>query len=73
MKKILFSIYSKQNYSVIMDKYTVNPCLVKVYRGIVVKDNNYKKYQDLSYEDLKRIIQKQPTGENYYKKLNKSY
>lgn len=73
MKKILFSIYSKQNYSVIMDKYTVNPCLVKVYRGIVVKDNNYKKYQDLSYEDLKRIIQKQPSSENYYKQLNKSY
>lgn len=56
-----------------MDKYTVNPCLVKVYRGIVVKDNNYKKYQDLSYEDLKRIIQKQPSSENYYKQLNKSY
>lgn len=73
MKKILFSIYSKQNYSVIMDKYTVNPCLVKVYRGIVVKNNNYKKYQDLSYEDLKRIIQKQPSSENYYKQLNKSY
>lgn len=73
MKKILFSIYIKQNYSVIMDKYTVNPCLVKVYRGIVVKDNNYKKYQDLSYEDLKRIIQKQPSSENYYKQLNKSY
>lgn len=73
MKKILFSIYSKQNYSVIMDKYTVNPCLVKVYRGIVVKNNNYKKYQDLSYEDLKRIIQKQPSSENYYKQMNKSY
>ena len=52
-----------------------NPCNVKIYRGVKIQHNNYKKYTSLSSEELKKIIHHQgPSSYNYYKdKLNKEY
>ena len=52
-----------------------NPCNVKIYKGVTIQDNNYKKYTSLSSEELKKIIHHQgPSSYNYYKdKLNKEY
>ena len=33
-----------------------NPCIVKIYRGIHVKDNNYKTLQEMDSKDLQKII-----------------
>ena len=33
-----------------------NPCIVKIYKGVVVKDNNYRKFQEMDAKDLKKII-----------------
>lgn len=53
----------------------INPCHVKIYRGVKIQHNNYKKYTSLSSEELKKIIHHQgPSSYNYYKdKLNKEY
>ena len=52
-----------------------NPCNVKIYRGVKIQNNDYKKYTSLSYEELKKIIHNQlPNSNNYYKeKLNSIY
>jgi len=36
-----------------------NPCIVKIYRGIHVKDNNYKRFQEMDSKDLQKIIEMQ--------------
>ena len=54
---------------------SINPCYVKIYRGIKIQNNDYKKYTSLSSEELKKIIHNQlPNSNNYYKeKLNSIY
>ena len=53
----------------------INPCRVKIYRGVKIQNNDYKKYTSLSSEELKKIIHNQlPNNNNYYKeKLNSIY
>ena len=53
----------------------INPCHVKIYRGVKIQNNDYKKYTSLSSEELKKIIHNQlPNSNNYYKeKLNSIY
>ncbi len=34
-----------------------NPCIVKIYKGVVVKNNNYIKLQEMDQTDLKKIIE----------------
>lgn len=36
-----------------------NPCIVKIYRGIHVKDNNYKRFQEMDSKDIQKIIEMQ--------------
>ena len=33
-----------------------NPCIVKIYRGIHVKNNNYKILQEMDAKELQKII-----------------
>ena len=33
-----------------------NPCIVKIYRGIHVKNNNYKTLQEMDSKELQKII-----------------
>lgn len=33
-----------------------NPCIVKIYRGIHVKDNNYKILQEMDAKEIQKII-----------------
>ena len=53
----------------------INPCRGKIYRGVKIQNNDYKKYTSLSSEELKKIIHNQlPNSNNYYKeKLNSIY
>lgn len=53
----------------------INPCRVKIYRGVKIQNNDYKKYTSLSSEELKKIIHnQQPNNNSYYKeKLNSIY
>ena len=45
----------------------VNPCIVKVYRGIIVDNNSYKKYEELNHSEVKKLIEKQKnTYINYF-------
>ena len=34
----------------------VNPCIVKVYKGIVINNNSYKHYKELDDVQLKKLI-----------------
>jgi hypothetical protein len=49
-----------------------NPCIVKVYRGIDIKDNNYEQYQHLEQHDLLKIIkhQQKEIFTNHYNNRN---
>ncbi len=37
----------------------VNPCIVKVYKGIVINNNSYKHYKQLDHAQLKKLIEAQ--------------
>jgi len=44
-----------------------NPCIVKIYKGVVVKDNNYRKLQEMNVTDLQKIL----TMQNKMPKITK--
>lgn len=48
----------------------VNPCIVKVYRGIIIDNNNYKQYEELDHSQLQKLIERQ---KNIIKKDEKKY
>ena len=43
-----------------------NPCIVKIYKGVPVKDNNYRRLQEMDAKDLQKIIKTQSKQTNYY-------
>lgn len=48
----------------------VNPCIVKVYRGVIINNNNYKQYEELDQSELKKLIE---TQRKTVKKEEKKY
>jgi len=36
-----------------------NPCIVKIYKGVVVKNNNYIKLQEMDAKELQKVLKMQ--------------
>ena len=46
-----------------------NPCIVKIYKGVPIKDNNYKKYQEMDLNDLQKLIKHQNEQKHHYRQV----
>jgi hypothetical protein len=36
-----------------------NPCIVKIYKGVHITNNNYIKYQEMNAKELQKVLKMQ--------------